>query len=249
MKTKPIVVGLVALSMIALTLPSCNKESADSNTGVELRVQAASKVYNVPPAMVSSTSSNASISWQSAMMWISRINLEATMDPTKAGEGKPVELFWQGPKEVDLFNMSQVIGTIGLAPGHYKSIRFEIVALASDAGKNPVLALTGTYTNSAGTSFPLTIDIRDDITIKSQKNNATIGKEGTGRSQVIVVYLDNLLSKELLDKLNLMEPVNGEIIISPTSNPELYRMILESIRNGRHGNNSDVQQSMVNPKN
>jgi hypothetical protein len=130
---------------------------------------------------------------------------------------------------VDLFNLSATLGKVALPAGSYGEIEFEVQA--RQIGSNPsVLYLAGVYTNLAGKTFPLVVDITDEFTYTAEKHNVVIpagtGSEGTG---LVKVYLDRLFSSILPADLEQASLVNGTILISAHSNPELYALIMSNL--------------------
>jgi hypothetical protein len=145
-----------------------------------------------------------------------------------------VNYFWQGPEKIDLFNSTETLGNIGITPGVYKRMEFEVIANKSDAGNDPVLYLSGTYTNSNGAPFPIIIEIRDDLKLISQKNNVTIKRDlSNGYAGVINVYLNKIFGGILPGNLDEITENDGTIMISPDSNRYLYDIIVSNLNKGR----------------
>jgi len=234
MKTKHIISGLAALVFLTLTMSNCKKESG-TGSGMNMKVKATSPTYNIPVQEGGSATVIATkpmVRWDMARMVVSRLNFEAEM-LASTGEPREVEFSWIGPKTVDLINMTATLGNIPLPPGQYTEIEFTIYANKSDAGKDPVFYLSGTYNNSRGLVAPLIIDISDDIKIKAEEEKATMTVNSTTPlSGIFQVYLDRLFTSILPEDLNLSTGVDGKIIISRTSNPDLYALILKNLGNG-----------------
>lgn len=208
--------------------------------GIVLKLNGANPIYNVPvpaggPGNV--LTAKPFLKWDTANLVISRIMFEAELlDSTNVGDSE-VQYSWPGPKLVDLLTLTNSTFTIPAPPGKYKEIEFKIYANKSDAGSNPVFYLSGTYTNTAGNKIPIIIDITDNIVLKAEKDNVTIsvglGTSGS-LSGLIQVYLDRLFSSILPQNLEVMGVNTRKIIISSTSYPDLYQLILQNLaKNGQ----------------
>lgn len=246
MKTKPIIV-LAALSMIFLTLPSCQKESADPSRQ-KLTLQASDKAFAIPVTGVSSISSNPAppmVEWEQARMIISRITL-TTQSTAGSLRDTSNQLLWQGPGTVDLFEMSELLSDMGLKAGLYSSIRYELEALESDAGNDPVLYLSGNYTQASGKSVPLVIEVREDIVISTERNNVRVPESGF--SQNIELFMNRLFIGIMPENLEEATMTDGRILISEESNPELYAQILENLKK-RFGGDDDGTADHFNANN
>lgn len=240
MKTKPIITGLVAIFIIFITLPSCQKEPAGSDTGLSLQVQAINKTFSIPssadggPIAPGPGQALNVVQWEEAAMMIARIELEAEPKPPEGGEIlTPVENVWYGPEYVDLFNMKQFLGRIPLPPGEYKEIEFTVIAQKPDAENQSVFYLSGTYMNAQGKTFPMVVDITDELTMVFERFNVVIGTVPEGTNDLngqIKIGLEKVFSKILPGDLDEAATVDGTILISKEYNTGLYLMILENLR-------------------
>lgn len=245
MKAMPIISGLAALTLIFLTLPSCKKEPGN-NSGLSLKVQATNRTYSIPApdnnGSQPPTSVPPSVNWETAQMFVSEVKLEAEKTPEGGiiGQSNEIELFWQGPKLIDLFNLNETLGRIQLPPGRYDEIEIQITARKSDAGNHSVFYLSGTYTNISGETFPLIVDITDDLSMTSEKEDVTIpaGTNG-GITEIVEIYLNKLFSHILPDDLDKANMVDGKIIISASYNQDLYYLILENLQKSDDSDNDD----------
>lgn len=236
MKTKPIYLGLAALSIILLTLPSCKKDDSD-NSGMALKVQAINNTFSVPTGEgnpVSPIPVPPAVQWDMAQIYVTTIDIEAV--PESAGGGAvvrtPVNTVWFGPKLVDLFNLSQSLGKVVLPPGNYQEVEFTVNAKSPDGAGQASFYLSGTYRNVLGKSFPIVVDVTDPLQIMNEKHNVLIGG-GQGNSSLsglIRIYLDRTFSKILPRDLDEANMVDGTILISSRYNTGLYNMILANLQ-------------------
>ena len=228
--------GLATLVLLTLTLSNCSKETgtSSSGSGMNLKIAATNQIFNIPvPNIPDPTIDPGSVNtykpfvrWDTANIVISKVLFEAVpMGSIQIGEAKE-QLIFTGPKFIDLFSAGNILPNLTIPPGQYKEIEFKIYANKSDAGDKPVFYLSGRYQNSSGTAIPIIIDITDDVVITAEKNGVTLTFNSTvSRSGMIRIYLDKLFSSILPQDLNpIVGP--GGIIISATSNPELYKQIL-----------------------
>lgn len=248
MKTRPIYLGLAALSIIFLALPSCQKDSTvTSGSGVS--IQANNKTFSIPVGNnISPKPAPPMVTWDIAWMNVSRITLSYMAATTSVRDSsQQKQLLWQGPAKIDLFNMNNLIGNMGLAPGQYGTLTYSVWALESDAGNSSVFYLSGLYNGTSNNKpVPIVLDIRDDLIFSGTRHNVTISPEKgfTGR---INLYLDRLFAGILPADLENTTQNDGRILISPTSNPELYQEILKNLRialNPKDGKNETAQDKI-----
>jgi hypothetical protein len=169
-------------------------------------------------------------------MVISKVAFEATLESGVSGTtgtSSPMdqELNINGPLMVDLFNLSDTpLGKFSLSKGTYSEIEIRAYGTTAEAGRNPVFNLAGTYTDASGQSWPIMVNITDDMVLSAEKMNVTVNRDIPDFSPVIRVYLDKLFTNVLPSLLEDPQITDGTIIISSTSNPEVYQIILKNFQ-------------------
>jgi hypothetical protein len=104
-----------------------------------------------------------------------------------------------------------------------------------DSNGHPLFYLSGMYTNNAGTVIPLVISVTDPVSFKTEQRDDTIVSGGaTDFTSTIQLYLDQLLLKVDPAWLDNAVLTNGTLVISATSNSQLYLLILQNLRKDHH---------------
>lgn len=225
------------LVLIALTLTNCSKDSGSTSSitgsGLNLKIASASKVFNLPVNVGRPVLSTLpTITWDTALMVVSSINIVADMFPTNGQVGATHNYNWMGPRTIDLFNKDAFLGMISIPPGRYLDLKFTVYSYESDAKDGMVMYLSGWYKTSSGTSVPLIIEISNDIVLNGVKQNVTLTTGNVDPSAGIVqVYLERLFTSILPHDLDSLSVTPGAIIISATSNQTLYNLIIKAIGN------------------
>lgn len=234
MKAKHVIFGFAMLVLMTLTFLSCNKESTSSGSGLNLKMVGVNPQYNLPVQNGGSgsiNSSNPSVRWDTAIMVVSKVVAEAEkLASIQNGDSNKPQYLWYGPKIINLFDQNATIGIIPVPPGYYNEVEIWLYGNKIDAGKNPVLYLSGIYTNSGGMKFSMIIDITNDVILKVEKQNVNLNVS-TVRQQsgMIQLALDKLFSNILPLTLDHIGTTTGKIIISETSNTDLYNQILKQL--------------------
>ena len=237
MKTSRIIALLILVTGMMVT--SCTKYPLNVSV-VRYKMQAINKTFPVAPGnqglnpksnlmnKSSSLIAEAGYTWDTCLMVVSKIDLEAE----KQQEGDfndttEIDFEWTGPKKVDLFNLNSVIGEISLVPGIYDEISIKIESFKSDAGSSPVFYLSGTYSNSTGTNKRINVIVNEDFEIKVI-NTDTLNAVYDYTS-VIKINLTLLMSDILQSDLDNAVLTNGKLVISSTSNITLYGKIKKNL--------------------
>lgn len=211
--------SLIAVSVLALSIVSCKKESGATGGGIALtyRMQATNTSATINREI---NTSAANVQWTSGSATANQLKFEA-----KNGSAE-VEFKSFVQQSINLFNASTAFGNISLPAGTYSEVEF--YAQLSPANNNPALELKGTYTNGASTSN-ITFRVNESVLFKAEKNNVAIT---SGANNVVVpVNLTLIMQGVSQAALNAATTNNGEIIISSTSNANLYNIMVNNLRN------------------
>ena len=124
---------------------------------------------------------------------------------------------------VDLFKLSQEFGSIEIKAGNYENIRLKVVLHKQITGS--VFALSGVYTDELGKQTPVQFNFNEDLTLELPSENLTVSSSAdyTG---LLILQLNNLLSGvSSSDFKAAVKNVNGELLISSSSNADLFNKI------------------------
>lgn len=207
-----------------ITVVSCQKESLDPTaSSLGVKIQATNRSFQVLKSALASTPA---LTWDSGFMTVSKITFEAEkLEDEMSHDSSEFEIEWNGPKNVDLFDLNSLIGNIILQPGTYHEISLKVKALKKDAGNSPVFYLSGTYTNSQDSSIPVTVVVDEDLEFRVKQEGAVIDSV-TEYTSLINLNLSLLLSDVAVSDLDGATLTDGKIIISTSSNLSLYNKIL-----------------------
>ena len=126
-------------------------------------------------------------------------------------------------QDMNLFAVSG-IGNLALPLGSYPNIQFRIQLSPNAAGS--ALHLEGIFDD--GTSMiPLIFDISDETVLQAISNNLDVA---AGSSYKVSVSIDlDALTQGIMASDLMNEEVNGQVMISPLSNPATYDAILSNL--------------------
>jgi hypothetical protein len=220
---------LKILAVLALAtgmmVTSCKKETsspAKSPTSLGVKLQATNKSFTLLKSALATTPS---FTWDTSYIVVSKIEFEAEKRESEmARDSSEVHFEWDGPKKIDLFSLTSVVGDISLLSGVYHEISLKISALKADAGSSPVFYLSGTYTNSVDSVIPIAVIVNENFEFKVKKEGSSLDATSDYTS-LINLNLTLLMSGITSTDLNSATRTNGKIIISSTSNAALYSKI------------------------
>jgi hypothetical protein len=236
MKQKISLMALVLIS--ALSFTSCNKEQnnagSKASSTLSLKMQALNKSVSLPVSdtgLKSATVTTAVVVWDKATMLVSKINFEAEMKSVLTGrDSLTIAYSWRGPRTMDMFDLTASIGTIILPAGTYEKISLKVNSEKEDANGQPLVFFSGNYTNAAGTVLPISISVSDPVSFKTaQKNDTIVAGVAITLSSTVEIYLDQLLLKVDISALDKATLTAGKIVISATSNRDLYLLIMQNL--------------------
>lgn len=202
-----------------LILSSCSKENSTGDGKLSYKVKPANFTASVGPTVAGSglivaVNSNSSLTWTSGNLNISEIDFEA--------ESKSAEIEYELKQafNVDLFNLSPVLGSITLPDATYEEVELKLV-LKKSATSNIPLTLKGSYTDGSGTKIPVEFYFNEDFEVEVEAENIIVS--GTNDYLGLInVQLNKFLTNVISADLSGAAKTNGVIVISSTSNMELY---------------------------
>ena len=202
-----------------MILSSCTKDNSTGDGKLSYKVKPANFTASVGPTasgsgLIVAINSNSSLTWTSGNVNISEIDFEA--------ESKSAEIEYELKQafNVDLFNLSPVLGSITLPDATYEEVELKLV-LKKSATSNIPLTLKGSYTDGSGTKIPVEFYFNEDFEVEVEAENIVVS--GTNDYLGLInVQLNKFLTNVVSADLSGAAKTNGVIVISSTSNMELY---------------------------
>ncbi|TKB99000.1 hypothetical protein [Pedobacter cryophilus] len=214
LKTSLILFGLGSI------LAACNKNDSVGGGG-EVKYQVKPTGYSATVASSSSGSglvavvgSSNSLNFTSGFLNVNEVDFEA--------ENKTVEIEYElkGISNVDLFNLSPILGSVQIPEGTYDEVELKLVLKKSTDNTIP-LTLKGIYKNEAGITTPVEFYFNEDYEIEVEAEDVVINSNSDYLG-LINLQLNKLLLNVAANDLSLATKTNNTIIISSTSNVNLY---------------------------
>ena len=166
------------------------------------------------------------ITWTSGSAFANQIKFEA-----KNSGGTEIEYKTSVSQQIDIFSsLAQALGTITLPAGTYSEIEFK--AELAPSGSNAALEMNGTFT-SGGITTPVVFTVNSALEVKTERNNVTI-TDGTSYTALTTFDLSSLTSGITEAMLNAATKTSGKIIISASSNTNLYNIMLTRLDDCDH---------------
>lgn len=195
---------VAAASLIVLS--SCKKENAASNSGFIFQLKAANPTSTVARTM-------ATVTWQSGFVNANLIKFEAKQ------AGNEVEFKSNVQRHVDLFALPGDIGNVSIPAGTYDEVEFKIF-IAPNSGE-PAFQLQGTVDNT-----PVIFKVDNSNLIKAEQHEVTLSGSNVASTTLDLAGLTQGISAS--DFTNATQ-TNGTIVITSSSNVNLYNAILNNI--------------------
>ena len=227
------------LSAVAIT--GCKKDASNNNStpGMGLSIQALNPSFNLPvtSTTMKSVSATSLVQITSAKLLVSKFSFEAELKSSnKAHDSVSIEYNWNGPKVVDLLNATSDFGQLTLQPGFYDEIELRVASTRNNNDTVPVFNLTGNFTDSANVVVPISFKVFEPVLIATELKNDTITSTSTSTfSGVVQIYLDQLFVGITPAQLHSAVKTNGTIVISTTSNANLYHILAVNFVKRHHG--------------
>ena len=224
MKTsKNFFLGSIAAGLL---VSSCQKDVIDSPANsLDITIQATNTSF---PILKSTSAVTPAFAWDSSFIVVSKIEFEAEKKDSMSQSSTEIHFEWEGPKKVDLFGLNNLVGSISLPPGIYHEISLKLVAYQSDAGDSPVFYLSGTYTNAEGSVIPIVLQVNEDIEFRV-KREGFLFDASVDYTSLVHMNLSLLLADVTTGDLDGATLTDGTIIISASSNAEIYGRIIDNL--------------------
>ena len=210
--------GTILLGTV-LIFSSCSKDKSTGDGKLSYRVKPANFTASVSSTVSGSglivgINSNSSLTWTSGNMKVSEIDFEA--------ESKNVEIEYELKQavDVDLFNLSPILGSITIPDGTYNEVELKLELKKSTTSNIP-LALKGTYTDDSGSKIPVEFYFNEDFEVEVEAENLVVNgnKDYIG---LINIQLNKFMTNVISADLSSASKTGDVIIISSTSNMNLY---------------------------
>jgi peptidyl-tRNA hydrolase len=211
----------IAAAMVFLA--SCNKSGSNTDPGSS-SMQFQLKVTN-PLVMVNKLTAG-SILWTSGSAAATEVKLEA-----KKGTSE-IEYKSSAASQIDLFaSVIASLGNISIPAGTYTEVEFKITL--NQNGPNAAMELNGQYTNGTGGVTPVVFSLNSLFLLKAEQSNVNV----TGNSSITsLTTLDlSFVSSGITQALlNSAAVTSGKIVISASSNVNLYNIIINNLQQFHH---------------
>jgi len=209
-----------AVTLVAgLLLSSCTKDNSTGDGKLSYKVKPSNFTASIGPTasgsgLIIAINSNSSLTWTSGNINVNEIDFEA--------ESKNAEIEYELKQafNIDLFDLSPVLGSITLPDATYEEVELKIVLKKSSTSNIP-LTLKGLYTDGSGTKIPVEFYFNEDFEAEVEAENLVVS--GTNDYiGLINMQMNKFLTNVVSADLSGATQTNGVIIISSTSNMELY---------------------------
>lgn len=216
-----------SLMLVAgLSLSSCTKENAGADGKLSYQVKPANFTASIGPSvsgsgLIVAVNSNSSLTWTSGNVNVSEIDFEAK------SKNAEIEFELKQAFNVDLFNLSPVLGSVTLPDAAYEEVELKL-ALRKSATSAVPLTLKGSYTDGSGTKTPVEFYFNEDIEVEVEAENLIVS--GTNDYLGLINFqLNKFLTNIISADFSGAAKTNGVIVISSTSNIELYAKLKSNL--------------------
>ncbi len=206
-------------------LGSCSKTGTDGTTTTPVSMQFQLTTSN-PFVVVNKPAAAGSIAWTSGSAYATEVKLEAKQN------GSQLEFKTSTAQQINLFaSVISGLGNIVIPPGTYTEVKYKI-SLNQNAS-TPGLELNGQYTNAAGTVTPVVFDINSLFVIKAEQNNVVVGANTsiTALTTLDLSFVSSGITQTLMNSATI---TGGKIVISASSNINLYNIIVNNLLQFHH---------------
>ncbi len=214
---------LMTAAIAILVLGSCKKSDAPSSSSSSLQVQL--KTTN-PVVVVNLIDGPGSILWNSGSVTATQVKLEAKQNNSQ------VEFKSTGLQQIDLFASVLVnFGNIVIPTGNYTEL--EIKISLNPNGPSPAMELNGQYTNGNGLVTLVVFTLNSLLELKTEQNNVTVTGSGSliALTTIDLAFVSNGITQAMLNSATI---TNGKIMISSSSNNNLYNIIVTNLQKTHH---------------
>jgi len=205
--------GIYILALFALTLNGCKKDVANGNAGIEYNLQTTNR-----SSIVQRTNAG-NIQWTSGHGSVTEIKFEAKSNNIKTEFRSDI------PYHIDLFSGITSIGNISLPAGTYDEVAFKVEL--DTHGSYAAFELNGKFT-SGTTTIPVVFKVNTDFEIETETKSiiVTSNKNYLATTSLNLAPITNGVTESMLSSAARS---NGSIVISSTSNANIYHIILGNL--------------------
>lgn len=215
MKSSLLSFGTVMLGAV-LVFPSCSKDDSTGAGKLSYQVKPTNfttSVGSVASGSGTSVSGVSNLTWTSGNMNIAEIDFEAENNNVE------IEHELKNLVNVNLFHLSPILGSITIPDGTYDEVELKL-ELKPSATAIP-LTLKGLYTNASGVTTPVEFYFNEEFEIEVEAENLIVS--GTNDYLgMINLQLNKFLTNVITSDLDGATKTDGKIIISGSSNTNLY---------------------------
>lgn len=216
--------SILSFALFATLLFGCNKENDTPGITYQLRTSSASASLRTSSASASTIGGTmaGSVQWTSGYASITEIEFEAEK------QNLEVEYKSEVRTKIDLFSPLSTLGIIEVPPGVYEEIEFEVEIQQN--GTESAFELNGNFTNGGGTVTPIVFKVNTPLEIEAEHSNITI-TDGASLTALTTLDLSMLTAGVTETMFNNATRTGGKIEISSTSNPAIYAIMFENLKN------------------
>ena len=213
MKIQNFILTTLLISGATVFLASCKKENSDP-LGITYQLQTSNR------SSIVGRVASGNIVWTSGFGNATQVKFE--------GKGPNGEIEYKSSlqQRIDLFSGVSTLGNVTLPAGTYQEVEFEVKL--NPTATEPALSLSGTYA-STGAAVPITFNISAPLELETELNNVTVltNNSYNALTTLNLSLLTRGITQAMLD--NAVK-TNGVIVISSSSNVNLYTIIFDNLR-------------------
>lgn len=152
-----------AILGVVLIMSSCEKNDSTGSGKLSYQVKPANFTASIGATISGSglpapINTNSSLTWTSGSLYISEIDFEAE------SKDREIEYEFKQGVNVDLFNLSPILGSITIPDGTYDEVELGLELKKSST--NIPLTLKGTYTDGGGAKIPVEFYLNEDFEVE-----------------------------------------------------------------------------------
>lgn len=208
---------------------SCQKDTVNpdipGSKSLDIKIEATNTSFSV---LKTTSVATPAIVWDSSLLVVSKIEFEAEKKDSLSHSSTEIHYEWDGPKKLDILGLNTFVGRISLPADTYHEISLKLTGYKSDAGNSPVFRLSGTYTNAAGAITPITLEVNEDIEFRVKQEGFGLDAS-VDYTSLVHMNLSLLLADVTVADLDAAALTDGKIVISATSNTDIYDIILGNL--------------------
>jgi hypothetical protein len=212
---------------VMLLFGGCKKSSSDDSTASASAsaLQFQLKTAN-PLVVINKPAAPGTILWTSGTATATEVKLEAKRN------GSNIEYKTPGVQQIDLFASVIVgLGSITIPVATYTEVEFKITL--NQNGTNAAMELNGQYTNAVGAVTPVAFSLNSLFILKAEQANVSVTSNSTinALTTLDLSFVSNGITQAMLNSATI---TNGKIIISASSNINIYNIIINNLQQFHH---------------